>query len=126
MQMQVIYGLSAVRAGVDHEAKTIVEVLPVSDFVSCCEELTENLIGGRGVSERRVVSLGDDQQVHWRLWINVRKREHGLVFVDPCDWDHIAGDPAEEAVGVSSHERMLNPRGYFLKYLGSIPGIHGL
>jgi len=72
------------------------------------------------------VLLGDDQQVHRRLWINVWKREDEFVFVDARDWDHIAGDLAEETVRVSSHERMLNLRRYFLKYFGSIPGIHGL
>jgi hypothetical protein len=126
MKMQVIYGLTAVGTVVDDDAKTVVEALLLSDFFGCGEELTENLVGGWGVRERRIVLFGDDQQVHWGLWINVRKREHGLVFVEACDRDHIAGDLAEEAVRGSSHERMLNLRGYFLKYLGSIPGIHGL
>ncbi len=52
MQMQVIYGLSAVRTGVDHEAATVVEVLLLSDFVSSGEESTEDLgIRGSGVAE---------------------------------------------------------------------------
>jgi len=126
MQMQVIYGLATIRAGVDHYAETVVEVLQLSDFVGCGEELTKDLAGGRGAGEGRVVLLGDDQQVHRRLWINVWKREDEFVFVDARDWDHIAGDLAEETVRVSSHERMLNLRRYFLKYFGSIPGIHGL
>ena len=126
MQMQVIDGLSAVGAGVDHDAKTVVEVLLLSDFVGRGEELTKDLFGGRGVRERSEVSLGDDQQVYGRLWINVWEREHSFVLIYPCDRDHIAGDLAEEAVGNCSHEGILILRGYFLKYLGSIPGIHGL
>ena len=126
MQMQVIYGLSAVGAGVDDDAKTVVEVLLLSDLFGCVEKLAENFAGGRSLRERRIMLFGDDQQVNRSLWINVWKCEDGIVFVHACDRDHIAGDLAEEAVGVSSHERMLNLRGYFLKYLGSIPGIHGL
>ena len=126
MQMQVIDGLSAVGAGVDHDAKTVVEVLLLSDFVGRGEELTKDLFGGRGVRERSEVSLGDDQQVYGRLWINVWEREHSFVLIYPCDRDHIGGDLAEEAVGNRSHEGIVILRGYFLKYLGSIPGIHGL
>ena len=126
MQMQVFYGLPAIGTGVDDNAETVVEVLLLSDFIGCGEELTKDLVGGGGVGERRIVLPGDDQQVHRRLWINVRECEDSFAFVDARDRDHIAGDLAEEAVGVSSHERMLNLRGYFLKYLGSIPGIHGL
>ena len=51
MQMQVIDGLSAVGAGVDHDAKAVVEVLLLSDFVGCGEELTKDLVGGRSVRE---------------------------------------------------------------------------
>jgi hypothetical protein len=126
MQMQVIYGLTTVGTGVDDDAKTVIEVLLLSDFFGCGEELAENLVCGWRVRERRIVLPGDDQQVNRRLWINVWKCEDGFVFVHACDRDHIACDLAEEAVGGSSHERMLNLRGYFLKYLGSIPGIHGL
>ena len=126
MQMQVIDGLSAVVAGVDDDAKTVVEVLLLRDFVGCGEELTKGLVGGRGVRERSEVSLGDDQQVNGCLWINVREREHGFGFIDTCDRDHTVGDLAEEAVGVGSHEGIVILRGYFLKYLGSIPGIQGL
>ena len=126
MQMQVIDGLSAVGAGVDDDAKTVVEMLLLSDLVGCGEELTEDLVRGRGVRERSEVSLGDDQQVNGRLWINVREREHSFGFIDTCDGDHAVGDLAEEAVGVGSHEGILILRDYFLKYLGSIPGIQGL
>jgi len=72
------------------------------------------------------VSLGDDQDMHRRLWIDVRKREHSFVLIDTRDRDHTVGDLAEEAVKSCSHVRMLNLRGYLLKYFGSIPGIHGL
>ncbi len=58
--------------------------------------------------------------------MKVRECEYSFVFVDPRDRDHAAGDLAEEAVRVCSHERMLNLSGYFLKYFGSISGIHGL
>ena len=127
MQMQMIDSLSAVGAGVDHQAKTIVEMLQLSDFIRCEEEFAQKLSLSRGrMSERSEVLLGDDQDMHRCLWVDVREREHMVVLVEACDRDHTAGDLAEEAIGVCSHVRMLNLRGYFLKYLGSIPGIHGL
>ena len=64
--------------------------------------------------------------MHRGLWIDVGKREDMFGLVEVRDRDHIASDLAEEAVRSCSHVRMLNLRGYFLKYFGSIPGIHGL
>lgn len=64
--------------------------------------------------------------MHRRLWIDVGKREHVIVLIDTRDRNYTVGDLAEEAVGSCSHVRMLNLRGYFLKYLGSIPGAQGL
>ncbi len=53
--------------------------------------------------------LGDDEDVHWRLWINVGKREHEGVLVEARDGNLAGGDLAEEAVWSCSHVRMLNP-----------------
>jgi hypothetical protein len=123
----MIDGLSAVRTGVDYEAETIVEVLLLCNFVSCGEQLAQKFgVGGGGVGEGSEVSLGDNQDMHRRLWIDIREREHMIALIESCDRDRTAGDLAEEAVGVCSHVRMLNLRGYFLKYFGSIPGTHGL
>jgi hypothetical protein len=49
-----------------------------------------------------------------------------IVLIDTRDRNYTVGDLAEEAVGSCSHVRMLNLRGYFSKYLGSIPGAQGL
>jgi len=127
MEVKVIDGLSAVRAGVDHHAKTVVEVLLVCNFAHCEQELSEQLrFGGGGLSERSEVSFGDDQDMHRRLRMDVGKREHVFVFVEARNRDHTAGDLTEEAVRSCSHMGMLTLRGYFLKYLGSIPGSQGL
>jgi hypothetical protein len=127
MQVKVIDGLSAVRAGVHHCAETVDEKLLVCNFVHCEQELSEQLgLGGGGLSKRSEVSLGDDQDMHRRLRMDVGKREHGFIFVETRDRDCAAGDLAKETVRSCSHVRMLNLRGYFLKYLGSIPGSQGL
>lgn len=122
----MIHSLSAIRAGVDYDAKTVVEMLQLRDLIGGKEEFAEQFgVGGRGVSQRVEVSLGDDQDMHRRLWIDVRERERMIVFKQTCDGDCARGDLAEEAIRSGSHVRMLNLRGYFLKYFGSIPGIHG-
>jgi hypothetical protein len=127
MHVKVIDGLSAVGAGVDDEAKTVVEVLQLCNFICCEKEFTENSgFGSGGVCDGSEVLLGDDQDMHRRLWMDVGKREHVIILVEARDRDHTVGDLAEEAVRTSSHVRMLNRGGYFLKYFGSIPGIHGL
>ena len=41
MQMQVVDGLSAVGTGVDHQAKTVVEVLLLRDFIGCLKEFAK-------------------------------------------------------------------------------------
>ena len=127
MHVKMIDGLSAVGAGVDNESKTVVEVLQLCNFICREKEFTEKFRfrGGR-VCEGSEVSLGDDQDMHRRLWIDVWKREHVIIFEQTCDGNYAGGDLAEEAVRSCSHVRMLNLRGYFLKYFGSIPGIHGL
>jgi hypothetical protein len=127
MQVKVIDGLSAVRAGVDHRAETVVEMLLVCNFAHCEQELSEQLgFGGGGLSERSEVSLGDDQDMHRRLRMDVGKREYSLVFVETRDRDCASSDLAKKAVRSYSHVGMLTLRGYFLKYLGSIPGSQGL
>lgn len=126
MQMHVMHGLSTVRTSVDHDAKTVVEMLLLSDFIRRQEEFAEKFsVCGAGVSKRGHMSFGDDQQVDRRLWINVWKCEDILILVDARDRNYTLSDLAEEAIRVGSHERMLNPPAYFLKYFGSISGIHG-
>jgi hypothetical protein len=49
-----------------------------------------------------------------------------LILIEMRDGDRASGNLAEEAVRGFSHVRMLNLGGYFLKYFGSISGIHGL
>jgi hypothetical protein len=127
MQVKMIDGLAAVGAGVEDETKTVVEMLLLRHFVGCGEELTEKLgVGGGGVCEGGEVLLGDDQDMHRGLWMDVGKREHVLILKEMRDRDRAGGNLAEKAIGVCSHVRMLNLRGYFLKYFGSIPGAHGL
>lgn len=68
----------------------------------------------------------NDEDVHRRLRVEVREGEHVVVLIQARDRDFTGGDLAEEAVWSCSHVRMLNLRGYFLKYFGSNPGSHGL
>jgi hypothetical protein len=127
MEVKMIHCLSAVGAGVNNQPKTVVEVLQLCNFICGEKEFPEEFgFGGRRVCDGSEVLLGDDQDMHRRLWMNVGKRQNMFVLVEARDQDHIAGDLAEQAVRSCSHVRMLNLRGYFLKYLGSIPGIQGL
>jgi hypothetical protein len=127
MDVKMIDGLSAVRASVDNESKTVVEVLQLCNFLCCEKQFTEKFRFGCGrVCDGSEVSLGDDQDMHRRLWMDVWKREHGIVLIQARDRDRTVGDLAEEAIRSCSHVRMLNLRCYFLKYFGSISGLHGL
>jgi hypothetical protein len=127
MQVEVIDCLSTIGSGVDDYAKTVLEMLLLCNFVGCGEQLAEQFgVSGRGVSEGGEVLFGNDQDMHRRLWMDVGKREHVLILIEMRDRDRAGGNLAEEAVRGFSHVRMLNLGGYFLKYFGSIPGIHGL
>ncbi len=55
---------------------------------------------GGGVRERGEVLLGNDQDMHRRLWIDVGKREDVLVLKEMRDGDRAGGNLAEEAIGV--------------------------
>ncbi len=123
----MIDSLSAIGTRVDDYAETVVEMLLLGDFVRGEKELTQKIgIGGRRVREGGDVSLGDDQDMHRRLWMDVGKREHVIVLIKTRDGDCACGDFAEEAVRNCSHVGMLTRGGYFLKYFGCIPGDHGL
>jgi hypothetical protein len=127
MQVEVIDCLTTIGSGIDDEAKTVVETLLLCNFVRRGEELTEKFgVARGGVCERSNVLPGDDQDMHRGLWIDVGKREHVLILIEMRDWDRAGGNLAEEAVSGCSHVRMLNLRGYFLKYFGSISGVQGL
>jgi hypothetical protein len=88
MQVKMIDGLAAVGTGIDDDAETVVEMLLLCNFVCGEQEFTQKVgVGGRGVREGRDVSLGDDQDMHRRLRINVGEREHVIVLVEARDGD---------------------------------------
>jgi hypothetical protein len=108
MQVEMIDCLTTIGSGVDDEAKTVVETLLLCNFVRCGEELTEKFgVARGGVCERCNVSLGDDQDMHRRLWIYIREREHVLILIEMRNRNRAGGNLAEEAVGGYSHVRML-------------------
>lgn len=48
--------------------------------------------------------------------MKVGEGEHVVALVETRGGDRAAGDLAEEAVGISSHERMLNRGSYFREH----------
>ena len=100
VQVEVAYGLAAVRAGVEDEAVAVGEFFLAGDVGGGGEEVAEDLaVLGRGVRVRDDVAFGGEQQVYGRLGIDVGEAEGVFVLVDASDGDLIADDLAEEAVG---------------------------
>lgn len=98
VDVEVVDGLAAVGAGVEHQAVAVGEVLGAGDFAGGVEKLAED--GGvvlGGVRVRGEVVLGDDEDVRGRLGVDVREGESLLVFVEAVDGDFAGDDFAEEA-----------------------------
>ena len=80
--MEVLHGLSAVRAGIDHQAIASVQVLCPGDLAGFGDEGAEET----GVCRERVgvggdVPFGDDEHVDGRLRVDVREGEDFAGFV---------------------------------------------
>ena len=99
MHVEVIDSLAAVWAGVDDETKTVVEMLLLCNFRCSTEQLAEEFgFAEGGVREGAEVLLGNDQNMHGGLRIDVREGEHVIVLKEARDGDCAGGDFAEEAV----------------------------
>lgn len=97
--MEVVDGLTAVRAGVDDQAVAAGEVLLPGDEGRGGEQLAEPWgFGGRGVGERGDVLLRDKENVRRCLGADVWEGQDVLVLIEARDGDCAGGNFAEEAV----------------------------
>jgi hypothetical protein len=98
MEMQVIYGLAAVFAGIDDDAIAFTEAFVSGDCGGCVEEMAENVAVLRaGAIERGPVSAGNDEDVDGSLRMKVGEGVTELVLVDGGRGDGAIGDFAEKA-----------------------------
>lgn len=94
--MEVVNGLSTVPACVDHKAVAVVEVLCTGDVAGFGEKSAQQAgILGQRVRMRGDVALGDHQQVHGSLRVDVRKGEDVCCFMKAPGRDGSRDDPAE-------------------------------
>ena len=98
MDVEMVDGLTAVRAGVDDQAVAVGEVFGAGDFAGYLQEMAEDgfILWGR-VGVAGDVIAGDDEDVRWRFGIDVVESEGSVVFVDLGGRDFSRSDFAEEA-----------------------------
>jgi hypothetical protein len=98
MEVEVIDRLAAVFSGVDDDAIALAKAL-VAGNQGCREEKMAQQVAVlcAGVVERGKVLAGNDEDVDWRLRVNVREGVAELVLVDGGGGDGTLGDLAEEA-----------------------------
>jgi len=105
--VDMVDGLAAVFAGVDHGAIALRQSVGTGNFGSCPMKVADQrvvLLARMG--NRRNVFAWNDQDVHGRLWIDVAKGIALVVLIDGFGRDASFDNPAEEAAhcGFSLHE----------------------
>ena len=100
VKMQMIDGLAAIRAGVDHDPVAAIE----PRFARHCGGLRHQVSqqGGvlfLGMRLRRDVLFGDHQQVRRRLRIDVRKTKAQFILIHPLGWNSARNDLAKKTIG---------------------------
>lgn len=104
MQVKMPNRLPAVVAGIDHHAIAAVQFLLARDLNRSSQQATQQRrFRRRGVRQRRMVRLGDEQHMHRCLRIDIRKRQHFIGLIQPSDGNGAGSDLAEEAIGDSRH-----------------------
>jgi hypothetical protein len=80
VDVEVRHGLAGLGAVVHHQTKPALELELAGDFAGREEEVAEDgLIGGRCLANARDHLLRNDQQMHWRLRLDVV--DHDAVFI---------------------------------------------
>lgn len=112
MDVEVLYSLSAVGAGVDHEPVAAFEVLRAGDLAGGSEEFAQQGgVFGQGVGVGGDVALGDDEDVDGRLGMDVGKGDRVGVVMQARDRDFSRNDFAEEAVRLGGFGHEAHDRG---------------
>jgi hypothetical protein len=96
--MEMVDGLAAVGAGIDHDAVAVSEAFVAGDLrgreQQMSEEFTMVLSGGGGGLD---VLAGDDEEVYGRLGIDIGEGVAAVVLVDGRGGDGALDDLAEQA-----------------------------
>jgi len=119
--MDVVDGLAAVLAGVDHGAIALRQSFGAGNLRGCPMKMAdEGVVFLAGMGNRRDVFAWNDKDVYGRLRIDVGEGVALVVLVDGFGRDTSVDDPAEEAAhcGFSLHEPV--PAFRFLPHCESV------
>ena len=106
--MEVVYRLTSVRARVDDEPISIVEVLGTGDLTGRREELAEQgCVLGKGMRVGADVSFGDHENMDGSLWMNISEGKRFVGLVKTRRGDRARNDLAEKAVGRGGRHRKI-------------------
>lgn len=99
VQVEMSDRLAAVRTGVHHRAKAILQSLLCRNVSGYRMHMAEqSLVFERQMRERSDVLARDDQQMDGRLRVDIGDGECPLVFEDLLRWYGTSGNFAEEAI----------------------------
>ena len=111
MNMNVVYGLSTVVAGVDNGAKAFLsDTEDVGGLLHSLHHPTQQT-GILHVEQARIVYFGDQQDVNGGLRVPIGKGEKLLVLINRRNGNLFGGDFAENAIivhGVSFQSKVVD------------------
>src|ERR1039458_7446812 len=113
VQVEVVNGLAAVRAGVYDNAVALGKLFDSCNLCRCRQQLTEHqCVTNLGVAERVDVLARHDEHMRWRLGMQVGEGVAELILVNRLGRDGSFNDFAEGAThsGTSVQERVLEWR----------------
>jgi hypothetical protein len=124
MQMQMIHRLPAIRARVDDDPVTAVQLLPTRNLYSRSHQVAhQRSISRHRLRSRSDVLLRNDQQMLRSLRIDIGKGDAEFILIHTIRWNGAGDDLAEEAVGRRGRTQLCR---HGRKYFGCSPGAQGL
>jgi len=116
MEMDVEYGLTGIPTIIDHHAISILlQSLLARDRSGHEKEMPDDLsVRDLDAVNVRYMSLGNDQRMDRRLWVQVLESDCELILVQDRCRDLLFDDLAENAVRITAHDFpssvSVNPR----------------
>jgi len=107
VNVEMVDGLAAVRAGVDHKAIAFREAFGTSNFSGSREQVAEERsVTAVAVGERGHVIARNHEEMRGSLCVDIKERDAFVVLVDLLGGDSSSDDLAEEAIhsGISLQE----------------------
>jgi len=100
--VQVEDGLSSAGANVEDGAVSLLDLALPGDHGSGQMAAADDFgVGAFRFFQSCKMPFGNNQDMRWRLRINVFKSEHVFIFKNFFRGNLAANDPAEEAIGIS-------------------------